>query len=201
VGDKEFVTLRKETADNDNHEIAVLDATQDDATTATFVMQCHWQDDDHVLRESGAMFYRVLRTPFKSAKKGIKLVASPWLGAAPTKGSLRVGERFRVNERVTDHNGMVWVHVSEEGAEGWLPEAVKDEVGEDLALLEIMSRNWTKASASKCLGNALKRRQLSRKLEAEGTKVSGWGVHSSILLRRPVASCCFLLLPVSPARV
>merc|ERR1719502_1416219 len=38
-------------------------------------------------------------------------------------------------------------------------------------LLEQMSRNWTKASASKCLGNALKRRQLSRKLEAEGTKI------------------------------
>ena len=85
----------------------MLDATQDDATTATFVMQCHWQDDDHVLRESGAMFYRVLRTPFKSAKKGIKLVNSPWEGAAPTKYSLRVGERFRVNERVTDTNGMV----------------------------------------------------------------------------------------------
>ena len=57
----------------------------DDATTATFVLQCFWQDDDHKQRETGAMFYRVLRTPFKSAKKGIKLVNSPWEGAAPTK--------------------------------------------------------------------------------------------------------------------
>ena len=77
-----FISDRMTTGESEVYKIEVLDPSSGNQKKATFIIQSHWQDDDHDMRETGVMFYRVIRTPPKvPTKKGVKLVKSPWEGA------------------------------------------------------------------------------------------------------------------------
>ena len=111
-----FISDRMTTGESEVYKIEVLDPSSGNQKKATFIIQSHWQDDDHDMRETGVMFYRVIRTPPKvPTKKGVKLVKSPWEGAKATRYSLRVGERFRSTKRMRDTKGTTWVQITTTG--------------------------------------------------------------------------------------
>ena len=110
-----------------------------------FLLHAHWEDDSHVLRELGSLYYRVIE------KRGIKLMRSPWLQSLKTREKVKVGEMVTASERLTDFDGNVWVKLSKvddqpAGREGWMIEADGDK-----RWLERLSRKWTKAAAANVL--------------------------------------------------
>lgn len=154
----EFVALRSSVSIQD---VTIKGTSSTEDSVGGFVLQVHWQDDDHAMRTKGKMHYRV------AEPKGVKLVRSPWVDALKTKDRMRCGELFEVSERLVDLAGVAWVKLADEkdlaGRSGWMPETEGGAVQ-----VEQMLRRWTKATATICLQESWRRKCLAALMQQTG---------------------------------